>query len=258
MWLTVSELAAVVGVSPQTLRVWEAKGLVVPQRSKGGQRLYGDADQDRVRQIVKARKRHGWNPAAILSQLPPQTAAPTYGDPELGARIRLARKARSLTQAEVAQRSGLSRPFLAAIERGESAPSVDQVAQIAKCIGVALRDLAPKGPRDTLTLGPDGRPTTKMAGGVVFEELAPAARYLDPALIVAPPRSQSGGPQIHAGETFVYMLEGSLVFHHSAADERLQVPSHGSILLPRASRWWWQNETDETARAIYVQEVLRH
>ena len=36
--------AALVGMHPQTLRLYEARGLVRPRRTPGGTRLYSDAD----------------------------------------------------------------------------------------------------------------------------------------------------------------------------------------------------------------------
>jgi methanogenic corrinoid protein MtbC1 len=43
------------GLSPDVLRVWERRyGVVHPGRSEGGQRLYSDADLDRLTLIVKA------------------------------------------------------------------------------------------------------------------------------------------------------------------------------------------------------------
>ena len=43
------------GLSPDVLRAWERRhGVVVPGRSVGGQRLYSDADIDRLALLVKA------------------------------------------------------------------------------------------------------------------------------------------------------------------------------------------------------------
>ncbi len=43
------------GLSPDVLRAWERRyGVVAPERSDGGQRLYSDADIDRVALLVKA------------------------------------------------------------------------------------------------------------------------------------------------------------------------------------------------------------
>jgi len=41
-----------VGLGPQTLRLYETRGLIEPQRTDGGTRRYSAADLDRVRRIT--------------------------------------------------------------------------------------------------------------------------------------------------------------------------------------------------------------
>lgn len=47
----ISVAAELAGVHPQTLRIYERKGLVDPGRTAGGSRRYSDVDIDRVRRI---------------------------------------------------------------------------------------------------------------------------------------------------------------------------------------------------------------
>jgi MerR family transcriptional regulator/heat shock protein HspR len=47
----ISVAAELAGVHPQTLRIYERKGLVVPARSPGGARRYSDEDLERVERI---------------------------------------------------------------------------------------------------------------------------------------------------------------------------------------------------------------
>ncbi len=49
----ISVAADLVGMHPQTLRMYETKGLVRPGRTPGGTRLYSDADLDRLRAIQR-------------------------------------------------------------------------------------------------------------------------------------------------------------------------------------------------------------
>jgi MerR family transcriptional regulator/heat shock protein HspR len=49
----ISVAAELVGMHPQTLRLYEAKGLVRPARTPGGTRLYSDADVARLRLIQR-------------------------------------------------------------------------------------------------------------------------------------------------------------------------------------------------------------
>ena len=49
----ISIAAQILGVHPQTLRLYEREGLVEPQRSGGKIRLYSDRDIERVRSIMR-------------------------------------------------------------------------------------------------------------------------------------------------------------------------------------------------------------
>lgn len=45
--------AEIVGMHPQTLRLYETRGLVRPRRTAGGTRLYSDAELARLRRITE-------------------------------------------------------------------------------------------------------------------------------------------------------------------------------------------------------------
>src|SRR5687768_13022176 len=47
----ISVAAELAGVHPQTLRIYERKGLVDPARTEGGSRRYSDQDIERLRRI---------------------------------------------------------------------------------------------------------------------------------------------------------------------------------------------------------------
>jgi MerR family transcriptional regulator, heat shock protein HspR len=49
----ISVAAELVGMHPQTLRIYEAKGLVRPRRTPGNTRLYSEADLERLRLIQR-------------------------------------------------------------------------------------------------------------------------------------------------------------------------------------------------------------
>jgi MerR family transcriptional regulator, heat shock protein HspR len=61
----ISVAADVVGMHPQTLRMYEAKGLVRPGRTPGGTRLYSDADLERLRLIQRLTSELGLNLAGV-------------------------------------------------------------------------------------------------------------------------------------------------------------------------------------------------
>lgn len=57
--------AELAGVHPQTLRAYEQKGLVTPQRTSGGTRMYSQADLDRL-QLISELTEEGINLAGVM------------------------------------------------------------------------------------------------------------------------------------------------------------------------------------------------
>jgi MerR family transcriptional regulator/heat shock protein HspR len=61
----ISVAAELVGMHPQTLRIYENKGLVRPQRTPGGTRLYSEADVERLRIVQRLTTELGLNLAGV-------------------------------------------------------------------------------------------------------------------------------------------------------------------------------------------------
>ena len=65
----ISVAAELVGMHPQTLRMYEQKGLVRPQRTAGNTRLYSEADLERLRLIQRLTGELGLNLAGVEAVL---------------------------------------------------------------------------------------------------------------------------------------------------------------------------------------------
>jgi len=65
----ISVAAELVGMHPQTLRVYEQKGLVRPKRTAGNTRLYSDNDLARLRLIQSLTTELGLNLAGVEAVL---------------------------------------------------------------------------------------------------------------------------------------------------------------------------------------------
>jgi MerR family transcriptional regulator/heat shock protein HspR len=65
----ISVAADLVGMHPQTLRVYEAKGLVRPKRTPGNTRLYSESDLERLRLIQRLTSELGLNLAGVETVL---------------------------------------------------------------------------------------------------------------------------------------------------------------------------------------------
>lgn len=61
----ISIAADLAGVHPQTLRMYERKGLLQPQRTEGRARRYSDRDIDHVRMIQELTQEAGMNLAGV-------------------------------------------------------------------------------------------------------------------------------------------------------------------------------------------------
>lgn len=59
----------------------------------------------------------------------------------MGRNIRAARKAKGLSQFQLAERSGLSADFIGKVERGTTSPSIESLKGIADALHLTLRDL---------------------------------------------------------------------------------------------------------------------
>ena len=68
---------------------------------------------------------------------------------ELGENIRLARRRRKLSASLLAERAGMTRPTLRAIERGEPGVTLGSYANVLHCLGLD-KDLASVGRDDDL------------------------------------------------------------------------------------------------------------
>jgi MerR family transcriptional regulator, heat shock protein HspR len=61
----ISVAAELVGMHPQTLRIYESKGLVRPKRTSGNTRLYSETDLERLRLIQRLTNDYGLNLAGV-------------------------------------------------------------------------------------------------------------------------------------------------------------------------------------------------
>jgi MerR family transcriptional regulator/heat shock protein HspR len=61
----ISVAAELAGMHPQTLRIYEARGLITPKRSPKNTRLYSDEDVQRLRRIQELTTELGMNLAGV-------------------------------------------------------------------------------------------------------------------------------------------------------------------------------------------------
>jgi MerR family transcriptional regulator/heat shock protein HspR len=63
--LTISDMAKLLAMHPQTLRLYERQGFITPARTKGNTRLYSAQDVDQIRLILHLTRDLGVNLAGV-------------------------------------------------------------------------------------------------------------------------------------------------------------------------------------------------
>jgi DNA-binding transcriptional MerR regulator len=251
----VGDVAQAAGVSAQTIPLWEKQGLLRPERTAGGHRIYSEADLECAERIVTLRRRHGWNPAAIRSALRAERPSSHGEQPALGARIRAARKRAGLTLAELASRAGISRSFLSSVERGDDPVSPYVLTGVANALDLPMSAFRPVLEAHGRIVRSGARTKSTMAEGVHWEELSTPGHVMEPAVLEVPPGGSSGGAYARLGEIFVTLLSGELVFELDGK-ERQVLRSGDSITLEPFTSFGWQRGTSPGTRDL--RRVAQH
>lgn len=140
----ISVAAELAGVHPQTLRIYERKGLLQPARTPGNTRRYSDRDIDRLRSIQQLTQEHGINLAGVKMIVDMENEI-------AGLRRRLEHLDREHERARARMLAEIDR-LQAERERAEIVP-VAQVRRLMRRIAVEDLDAA-RGRRRTQREGP--------------------------------------------------------------------------------------------------------
>ncbi len=119
----ISVAAELAEMHPQTLRMYEARGLIEPQRSPKGTRLYSAADVERLRRIQEMTCRQGMNLAGVeqVFELEAQLE-------RMGRKLAMMERRAERLQEEIAELERVKREVKAEIVRYEAPPRTELVA----------------------------------------------------------------------------------------------------------------------------------
>ncbi|MGH2807054.1 MAG: heat shock protein transcriptional repressor HspR [Actinomycetota bacterium] len=134
----ISIAAELAGVHPQTLRVYERKGLVQPHRTEGNTRRYSEEDIARLRKIQQLTQ-EGINLAGVMAIM------------ELEADLQLMKDAYAALAGELERTRGEFHEFLEARDRNSLVPLRD-VRRVRRAMKADLIDEA--GRRRTFVMPP--------------------------------------------------------------------------------------------------------
>ncbi|MGI8962451.1 MAG: cupin domain-containing protein [Bryobacteraceae bacterium] len=255
--LNVGQTARILGVSPSTLRLWENVGLISPARSSGKYRLYNPEMLALLKRVKYLRDVKKLTVPGIKEALGKNLRTKRHtSEPEckraIGKKLRQLRRLRGLGIAEAARRAGISTGFLSAIELSQANPSVATLYRLSAAYDTTTLEFfdPPRGsrrltrPHERLLLRTD-------ATDVCMELLSIGTKMLECMLFRVPPNAGSNGSYSHAGEEFIFMLEGRLEIW---LDE---VETH---VLEKGDSFWfesnlghrWFNPLNEEAVLLWV------
>jgi transcriptional regulator with XRE-family HTH domain len=248
---SIGTLASAAGVSTQTIRVWEKRGLLASARSPGGHRIFHESTLEKAIELATAARR-------VREQRPPMASPDSLELASTGMRIRRERLKQGLSQQRAAAQIGISRSFLAAVERGESGISIQTLAKMSDVFGIPMSEFAANNPvGSSRVMRATERPKTVLAGGVTWEELArPGSHDMEPALLYIPTHQGSGGTVVRPGENFVYVLGGSLVFALGEHQEETRLGAGDALVIEGGTPVAWRNDGEETALCVWVELII--
>ncbi len=130
----------------------------------------------------------------------------------IGARLRAARKQRSMTLDEVAAAAGLSKGFLSRLERDDVSPSVASLVTVCETLGLRVGDLFDP-PASSVTRAGEGRLINFGGEGVVEHLLTPGTQTALEVIHAVVEAGGTGGEELYAltcDAECAYVLAGTL------------------------------------------------
>ena len=173
--------------------------------------------------------------------------------PNVGQRIRILRERKGLSLRALARRSGLSLNAISLIERGINSPTVSSLHLLAGALSVPITDFFQDGsPQTVIFLKPSQRLRSE-AGSITLESLGTGLRnqQVEPFLFtVQPGEGNIEQPIAHAGEEFVYCLQGEVSYKVGEQVYALEVGC--SLLFHAALPHGFRSKGEEPAILLMV------
>lgn len=133
---------------------------------------------------------------------------------EVGKQIRYLREQRKLSQATLAETSGISRNTLSLIERGQTSPTVSTLKNLAEALSVDINAFfLPYEESSIVFTKGDQRPNLQLDHGVLNDlGLGLLEPLVTPLLLQLDPGARSGPALSHDGQDFVFCLGGEVLY----------------------------------------------
>ena len=176
--------------------------------------------------------------------------------PDVGQRIRDLREKQGLSLREVAARSGLSINAISRIERGDNSPTVASLHLIAQALGVSITEFFTQAEAQSVIYVKPSEQSQRKDGTAYTESLGYGLvdQQLAPFLVTVMPDERPKQPITHAGQEFVYCLNGRVDYQ---INDTIYVLEAGYSLLFEASQphTFW-NPSLAPAQLLFVFQAV--
>lgn len=180
---------------------------------------------------------------------------PAQENINLGERLRVARKARELSIAQVADAAGITKSFLSRLERDAVAASVATLIRVCNAIGIRPGSLF-EAPETNIVRSGQGTPIN-LGGEAINEYLISGSNneHMMALLSVIEPGGGSGSEPytLNAGSDLVHVKEGELVIDVDGVSHHLK--EGDTLTFPPSLPHSWVNPSS-TARTLAVWVIV--
>lgn len=128
--------------------------------------------------------------------------------------IRILRKRRNLSQAELADASGLSRNTLSLLERGLTSPTVSTLKRIAVALGIDINAFFDKSDDESIIYTKaESRVNLKLSHGLMADlGVGMHEQLITPLILQLDPGARSGQALSHDGQDFIFCIRGEVLY----------------------------------------------
>ena len=177
---------------------------------------------------------------------------PKIKEMRLGQMMHNRRKQLGLTLRQLAEKAGLSAPFLSQIENSSTTPSVTSMVKIASALGVPTSYFLDIANSNTLVHQSSQTHFYRLdQSHVRYGRIGSSLpnRQLEPMILIYPPNYASE-TVTHSGEEFLYVLQGRVRLTIGSETQVLEVGD--SAHFNSGLRHLWSNDTDQELRVLWV------
>lgn len=165
---------------------------------------------------------------------------------DIGSNIRMIRKRKNITIAQICEETGLSQGFMSQIETNKTSPSITTLESIAEALKVPLAYLLLKKNERMSVVRKDERNVTTSGSELLKVEHLSATKNMRMMIVELPPGASTGPmPHAHEGEEVHVVLKGTI--YAAQGEDSCEIHEGDSFSWNACTPHLVKNSSEETA-----------